>query len=206
MTYSDFTLDALRHSFQLAIQQLPLFPHVNPVEVPAWLQEALQKGIPFALTREKARSEFIIAPILLTSRDLFSHPLSIHSGRRLDSAPERDLSGECDFIVTLAPPLPVIQTPIITLVEAKKNDIEASLGPCAAQTLGALLFNQKENTSIDTVYGCTTTGAVWQFLKLDQNTLYLDERRYYIDNVGLILGVLLKIYTHYQPLTDTGGL
>jgi hypothetical protein len=43
-----------------------------------------------------------------------------------------------------------------------------------------------------------TTGETWQFLKLEDNTLYVDSGRYYIDRVDRILGVLQAIIACYQ--------
>ena len=148
--------------------------------VPDWLHVTLEKGLPIALGSEKARSEFIIAPILLTVRDENQNRIAIYSGQRLDSDPSVGLVGECDFILTNAPALPIIQAPIISIVEAKKNDIESGLGQCAAQMVGAQRVNQREGTGIDTVYGCVTTGETWQFLRLAATTLTIDSERYYI--------------------------
>lgn len=41
-----------------------------------------------------------------------------------------------------------------------------------------------------TDYGCVTTGEDWQFLKLEQNIITFDNKRYYINEVEKILGVL----------------
>ena len=198
MPYTDFTLDTLRVSFGLTIQQEPMFPHVTPVAVPPWLHETLAKGMPMALGSEKARSEFIIAPILLTLRDLNQNRIAIYSGQRLEGDPNVGLVGECDFLITSTQPLPIIQAPIISVVEAKKNDIESGLGQCAAQMLGAQRFNQRDRTSsITTIYGCVTTGEVWQILKLTETTLVLDTERYYINTMEVILGVFQEIIRFY---------
>ena len=141
--YSDFTLDTVRKAFGLTLKRAPLFAAVDPVDVPQWLTALLEKGRPLAFGSEKARSEFILVPILLASRELHHDSFSIYSGERLDSDPSRGLNGECDFILTNTPPLPVIQAPIVVIVEAKKNDIEAGLGQCVAPMVGAQLFNQK---------------------------------------------------------------
>lgn len=197
MAYTDFDLDKLRHQFNILIQATHLFPTVTSHDVPLWLQQTLEKGMPSALLSEKARSEFIIVPILLTVRDLVHGQISIYSGQRLDGDSSSGLTGECDFILTTTPPLPIIQAPIISIVEAKKNDIEAGYGQCAAQMLGAQRFNQRDNTGIDTIYGCITTGEAWQFLKLETTTLIIDTKRYYITQLGTILSVFLSIITPY---------
>ncbi|OUL34638.1 hypothetical protein BV372_13475 [Nostoc sp. T09] len=58
---------------------------------------------------EKARSEFIVVPILLVCRDLSEDRLAIFSGQRLDIDSAQGLIGKCDFILALAPPLPAVR-------------------------------------------------------------------------------------------------
>lgn len=201
MAYSDFSLEQAQTAFGLTVQQLDLFPQIKPVAVPAWLTEALSKAGQLAYISEKARSEFIVAPILLTSRDLSGHQISIYSGQRLDVAPSLGLMGECDFIVAYTPPLPLLQAPIMTIVEAKKNDIESGLGQCAAQMVGAHLFNQQRGSQITTIYGIVTTGETWQFLKLENTVLSMDTQRYYIIHVDVLLGILQSIIAVFHPAT-----
>jgi len=199
MAFTDFTLDTLRISFGISIRQEPLFANIQPIPIPSWLRETLDKGMPLALGSEKARSEFIVAPILLALRDLNSNQITIYSGQRLEGDPAVGLVGECDFLVTPSPPLPIIQAPIISLVEAKKNDIESGLGQCAAQMLGAQRFNLRDHTGIETIYGCVTTGEVWQLLKLDDLVLVIDTERYYINELEVILGVLQAMVHQFLP-------
>ena len=189
MSYTDFSLETAEKTLGIESQPVELFPGLAPLAVPAWLHDALAGGLALALVSEKARSEFIVAPILLTSRELSHNAFSIYSGQRLDVQPERGLMGECDFILAAAPPVPVLRAPIVTIVEAKKNDIEAGLGQCAAQMVAARLFNEREGHPFPLVFGCVTTGESWQFLRLDGSILGIDRTRYYIDNVGLILAV-----------------
>lgn len=197
MTYSDFTLEAAKSKLGLKIKQQQLFSQVEPLPVPPWLQEALEKGVPLGLSSEKARSEFVVVPVLLTGRDVTNQGYYIYSGQRLDVAPELGLTGECDFILAHTAPSPLLQAPIITLVEAKKNDIEIGLGQCIAQMAGAKLFNEKEGTPLEQVYGCVTTGEAWQFLKLAGDTVIIDRARYYLDNVGSILAIFKLITDLY---------
>jgi hypothetical protein len=152
MAYTDFDLDRLRHQFNITIQSAQLFSSPAPREVPVWLQQTLDKGMPSALLSEQARSEFMIAPLLLAVRDLLHERITIYSGQCLDGDASTGLVGECDFILTTTPPLPIIQAPIISIVEAKKNDTEGGYGQCAAQMLGAQRFNQRDNTGISAMY------------------------------------------------------
>ncbi len=193
MTYSDFDLSKIRKSFEVEIVAETLFENTESVALTDWLKEAMDKGLQLALLSEKARSELIVMPILLTSRELNHNTFTIYSGQRLDIDPAQGLVGECDFILTKSPPLPMLQSPIVMLVEAKKNDIEKGLGQCMAQMLGARLFNEQEGNNINIIYGCVTTGEVWQFLKLENSVLSIDSRRYYIDHIDKILGIFQDI-------------
>jgi hypothetical protein len=193
MAYSDFTLESVAASLGVTTEPATLFPDLSPVPVPAWLADTLAKNTPLTLISEKARSEFIVVPILRACRELSNNRLAIFSGQRLDVDPERGLAGECDFLLALAPPLPPLRAPLVSVVEAKKNDIEAGLGQCVAQMVAAALFNRSAGRHDLRVFGCVTTGEVWQFLQLREPAALVDERRYYLDNVGLILAAVQAI-------------
>lgn len=194
MPYTDFTLELAEARFGLIAQPGDLFPALAPLAVPAWLSELLERGHQIAaLVSEKARSEFLVVPVLLTVRELTEAPVAVYSGQRLDVDPERGLTGECDYIVALTPPLPRLRAPLVTVLEAKKGDIEAGLGQCVAQMVGARLFNERAGEPPRPVYGCVTTGEVWQFLCLDELTVVVDRNRAFIDNVGSILAILRAV-------------
>ncbi len=137
MAYTDFTLDSVE--MELGITQRPgaLFSHLPEIDSPSWLAPQLARGMRLALVSEKARSEFIVAPILLAVCELTGDQVSILSGTRLDVDPLRRLSGECDFLLSLAEPLPRLRSPLLAVLEAKRNDIEVGLGQCAAQLVAA---------------------------------------------------------------------
>lgn len=195
LSYSAFSLDMVLRKFALHLSLHPLFPEMIPVPPSEFLQQSLYRAADLSLLSEKARSEFIVAPILLELRELLHHDISIYSGVRLDVAPDEGLQGICDFIITHTPPFPTIQSPIIVLVEAKKNAIEEGLGQCAAEMIAAQRLNQEDrNPPISTsVYGCVTTGELWQFLHLDDKELCIEPAKIYIEHIDKILGTLLKI-------------
>jgi hypothetical protein len=82
----------------------------------------------------------------------------------------------------------------MTVVEAKKNDVEVGLGQCIAQMIAARKFNDAAGRATAPVYGCVTTGETWQFLRLAERTALLNRDRYYLDNVSGILGIFQAIY------------
>ena len=84
----------------------------------------------------------------------------------------------------------MITAPVITIVEAKKENITGSLGQSIAEMIAAQLFNQELENPPQKIYGAVTTGSIWQFLQLENQTIYIDLREYYLNNVNKILGIL----------------
>lgn len=197
MAYKEFTLASVEQKLGITVSRSTLFSQLQPVSPPDWLLDTLVKGRPLAFVSEKSRSEFIVAPILLALREITGDRVSIYSGERMDVDVAQGLNGECDFILTLTPPLPLMKSPVLTMVEAKKNYIEEGLGQCIAQMVGARLFNQLGGNQTATVFGCVTTGEDWQFLKLQDTNVELDMDRYYIDNVGKILAAFKATIDHF---------
>ncbi|TGN99763.1 hypothetical protein PN36_33635 [Candidatus Thiomargarita nelsonii] len=194
MSYSKFTLTSVEKNFQLQETMQNLFPTVKPLEMSEWLQQTLEKGSYLALKSEKARSEMIIAPILLEM--INDRAISIFSGENLDIDPENGLNGECDFIISKVQQAYTIQAPILAIV--KQNIVENNMGQCAAQMVAAGLFNQSENQPLETIFGCVTNGEIWQFLKLENQTIFIDNKKYFLDNLEQILGVLQAIIDFYK--------
>jgi hypothetical protein len=97
MSYANFSLEMVESTFGLLSRPGDLFPGLEPVPVAEWLQDYLSRGRQVAaLISEKARSEYLVAPILMAARDLTKSDLAIFSGQRLDVDPARGLLGECD--------------------------------------------------------------------------------------------------------------
>jgi hypothetical protein len=143
MTYLDFTLDHLQREFGIRVHDRPLFEPLGDLAPSAQLQNHLQAISGLAIVSEKARSEFIVAPILFECRERMQRRINIFSGTRLDADPERGLKGECDFIVARSESRYVFQAPIMVILEAKKHDMDDGLAQCAAQLLGAWCYNEQ---------------------------------------------------------------
>ena len=194
MSFAEFTLESVEGHFGLSIQPADLFPNVRAIQVPDWLPSTLARGTHLALISEKARSEFIVAPILLAARELSGDQFAIYSGQRLDVDQDQGLVGECDFILALGPSVPPLHAPVMTVVEAKKNDIEVGLGQCIAQMVAARRFNETAGRIGAPMFGCVTTGEIWQFLRLVGRSVVLHRIRIFVDNVSGILSCLHSIF------------
>lgn len=99
------------------------------------------------------------------------------------------MTGPCDFFFALHPPSLLLESPIISIVEAKDEDLEWGIAQCAAQLYAAHLFNQKEDKNIPILYGCATTGIEWHFMKYEPhaNTFSIDLKP--ITELPYIIGV-----------------
>ncbi|AVH62733.1 hypothetical protein CDG77_03230 [Nostoc sp. 'Peltigera membranacea cyanobiont' 213] len=198
MSYSDFTLDRVRKTFGLTISdKIDIFASVDEVECPPLLEELLRENVPLALASntEKSRSEMIIAPILIAVRKYLNNQISLFSGIDFTVDSAQGLNGNCDFIISRSPELLILNAPVITIVEAKKENINAGLGQCVAEMLAAKLFNEREGNNIQAIYGTVTTGTNWKFLKLIGQVIEIDLSEYYINDIGKIIGILSNILT-----------
>jgi hypothetical protein len=198
VAYSDFnTLRKVELAFELTIDESQsCFSAINPIEPSPYLQQTLQEYIPIAnaINTEKARSEMIIAPVLLEIRRMFDTQVGFFSGTEFSVEPEVGLNGYCDYILTASPDRYEIRSPVITLVEAKNENIKGGLGQCIAEMVGAQRFNQlqtdSKTTLQETLYGAVTTGVAWKFLKITGHQVAIDRDDYYIKEINQILGIL----------------
>jgi hypothetical protein len=198
VAYSDFTLETAESLLGVMSRGGDLFPGLTPEIVPDWLRDNLARGMQLSLATEKARSEWIVGPILLACRELSGRTVAIFSGQRLDVDPARGLVGECDFLLSLGEPLPRLRTPIVALVEAKKHDIDLGMGQCIAQMIAAREFNERAGSKVNPIHGCVTTGEDWQFLRLEGASVIVQPNRIFIDNVGGILAMFRAIIAMSQ--------
>ncbi|MBA4064694.1 MAG: hypothetical protein C0501_13465 [Isosphaera sp.] len=199
MAYTEFTPENVGPKLGVSVRSADLFPGLAPVAAPGWLSELLGKTRGLAWVSEKSRSEFVVAPILVAVRDLVGGRVTVLSGQRLDVDPARGLTGECDFILAPDNPLAILQAPLLTLVEAKRHDVETGVGQCIAQMVGAQAFNARAGLPDRPVYGCCTNAEAWQFLRLVGPAVEVHSARLYLADVGLILAGLVAAVTHPPP-------
>jgi hypothetical protein len=196
MAYNAFTLSEVRERFGLALREADdLFAEVAPVTITPWLREAMDQFAPIALalSTEKARSEMIIAPILLEIRRKFSEDISLFSGIEFNVDSSQGLIGFCDFMFSLSSTHFSLEAPVIAIVEAKNENLKGGFGQCAAEMIASRIFNQKNSNFNGEIYGIVTTGSAWKFLVLRENTIWVDLKEYYLDQVETIVGILSKM-------------
>ncbi len=194
MVYSDFTIARVQADFQLSIdERQTLFTDVQPVQPSTLLTDFLAEYLSLAIdvNSEKARSEFVIAPVLADVRRHSNYQVSLFSGKEFNVDQSQGLAGYCDFILCLSSEQLYIQSPVMMVVEAKNENIIGGLGQCIAAMVAAQRFNQQTGSAIPEIFGAVTTGTNWRFLKLRDHTVWIDKTEYYIRDIDQILGILM---------------
>ena len=193
MVYSNWTLETAVEKFCLEKCEISgVFSEIPPVDPSPHLITALAKKVPLAasINTEKARSELIIADVLVELHERFENRISFFSGIDFNVDSENGLTGVCDFLISLSPAQLQLEAPIIIIVEAKREDLTVGLGQCAAEMLAAQRFNATKENEIPRIYGATTSGTDWRFLKLEKQNLHIDIEPYQIAQCNKILGIL----------------
>jgi hypothetical protein len=194
MSFRDFTLPKVQQDFGLTTDTTQqLFAHVAPVSLSETMRRYLADFQPLgmSLPTEKGRSELLVAPLLAEVWRRSGHRISLYSGVEFNVDDAVGLNGVCDFLLGRSPQLFFVDSPVVAVVEAKKDSIPEGLGQCAAEMVAVQRFNQKANKPQDPVYGCVTTGTQWRFLRLTGKRLEIDLDEYPIAQADRILGVLL---------------
>jgi hypothetical protein len=139
----------------------------------------------------KARSEFIIAPVLVEVRRQLKKRISVFSGVEFNVDIEQGLRGTCDFLLSLSPLQLTIQAPVVSVVEAKNENMKAGIAQCTAEMLAAQKFNATKGHALPAVYGAVTTGILWRFLRLQGTNVAVDSAEYSIEKIEQIVGILV---------------
>jgi hypothetical protein len=196
MAYSDFTLKKVKADFSLqTVETRSLFEDIEEAGISAYLRQTLERNVPLALAinTEKARSELIIINILLEVKEQLGNRVSLFSGIDFTVDKDKGLNGFCDYIVSASPEQLYLDAPVLTVVEAKNENIVSGIGQCIAEMYAARLFNERENRPVCCIHGAITTGDEWKFVKLSTDTVHIDRVSYYLSDIGKIIAILTGI-------------
>ncbi len=194
MSYSQFTIDKVKQDFGLkTIERVRFLPNSVEIIPDSQRLQNILEDLPWAIAvdTEKARSEVIINPVLLEVRRIFNQQISVFSGEEFNVDASIGLNGVCDFLISRSPEQLTIEAPAILIVEAKKSDLKSGIGQCISEMVAAQIFNQAKEKSINTIYGCITSGTQWRFLKLEAQTVTIDLTDYPLPPVEQIVSFLM---------------
>ncbi len=142
--FSDFSYPDVVTDFDLILVEGAIFPtEPAPVTLEPGFAARIASSATLvqAISNEKARSEFIIAPVLLELRRIATKPFGLFSGVELKADAKAGLTGICDFLLTRTALQTVVRTPLPAIVEAKNDSLRTGLGQCIAEMLAARMVN-----------------------------------------------------------------
>ena len=203
MAYSSFkNLKKVVEKFGIKTEPGRLFPisAIKLIEPSEWLKVSMEKAESLGFYSEKERSERLVHPILAELVGINENQITLYSGQELHV--NKDLTGECDYMLTIGRKvIDYISSPIFSIVEAKRQDMEHGTAQCAAQLIGAIQYNKNDGIELPYLYGATTDGQKWRFLRLKDNVVTVHDTYYTLDNLPLLLGVLSFLVNDCKKFT-----
>lgn len=193
MAYESFTLNSLKEQFGITFPQtFGAYDTIAPIQPTNVLTQVLKRHISLVVgrTSEKARSEFLVAPILTEVREILQEQIMVFSGIKFDVDRKAGLFGYCDYLLTKDPMVDELNAPVVVVGEAKKEDISAGLPQCVAEMIAAQRFNENRGKPLSPIYGTVTDGTRWRFLQLTDAVVQIDIKEYTLSELPQILGIL----------------
>ncbi len=140
---------------------------------------------------EAARCEAIIFPILKEVYKPYAKDYALWIKKAI--AYDEILNGTPDYLIATRSELglPVVGTPLIILVEAKKNDFDMGWGQCIAELLAAQKINDDPDTPI---YGIVSDGTTWEFGLLDGDTFTRNRINVSMHNLPQLFGAIDTVF------------
>ena len=203
MAFSDFkTLTEVQKRFEIRDSASDFVSGDNLLNP----SEQFLQGLAFArqhlnvFRSEAARCEAIIYPILLESYKAYAERYMLWIREPL--AYDGILSGTPDYFVATRSELGknVVGTPVVMVVEAKKNDFEIGWGQCLAAMIAAQKINTQEinRNAMFPVYGIVTDGVMWQFGKLAGDTFMENITPFSLGDVPRLFGAIDAVFKAVQ--------
>ncbi len=189
MSFSQFKhISEVQKAYRIRYTEKAFISAIN-ITVPSVLVEEFKfnKENIDIFSSEAARSELIISPLLRSIYKNHSQNYSFWIQKTI--AFDKVLFGTPDYIFSKKSALgkTVLETPIVMVVEAKKNDFEQGWGQCLAELVAAQKINQDDKRA---VYGIVTDGNLWQFGYLNADLFTKNETNYTIDHIEALYGAL----------------
>ena len=194
MAFSDFkTISEVLERFRIVYTENDFF-EVGAPQSPSehFLQDfAFCREHIDVFASEAARCEAIIFPILKEIYKGYADTYALWIQKPI--VHDEMLSGTPDYLISTKSELgrPVVGTPLIILVEAKKNDFEQGWGQCLAELVAAQKINDDPEFP---VYGIVSDGTWWQFGRLVADAFTQNRTSFGVDNLPLLFGAVDAVF------------
>ena len=197
MAFSDFkTISEVQEKFRIKYASNDFFGVEAKSPSEQFLQELeFSRQYIDVFASEGSRCEVVIFPILREIYKDYAENYGLWVKKSITY--DETLSGTPDYLIATRSELgmTVVGTPLVVLVEAKKNDFEQGWGQCLAELVAA----QKINDDADfPVYGIVTDGKLWEFGQLLGDTFIQNRTNFTIDNLPSLFGAMNSVFKAIQ--------
>ena len=196
-SYSKFDYSDIE-ALDIKLRKKQLFSEIIPIEPSDLLKQVLAINLKRPMATEKAKSELIIVPILNELITLNFDHFTFFSGYNFDIDKAKGLKGHCDFLLSMEVNSPIIEAPVISIIEPKNADFTLGIPQCIAQMYAAKIFNERKNSAVKTIYGIVTIGDSWNFLCLEDKTAWIDTTFFFLNDLPRLLGAFQKVIDFYD--------
>lgn len=155
-------------TFDIKVDKETPFVQTKTIEIPTLLFTMIEKKLRDKINyvSEYAICETMIRPILDVIVEDYALKIWSHVAYHVDK--EKGLIGEPDYLVALRNKYGGMETPVLCVIEAKKDNFDEGW----AQALAEMVASSTRGAT--SCYGIVTTGAFWQFGKLESGVFIID--------------------------------
>ncbi len=140
---------------------------------------------------EASRCEAVIFPILREVYKKYADSIALWIKEPITY--DETLNGTPDYLISTKSELgiTVVGTPLIMLVEAKKNDFEQGWGQCLSELVAAQKINDDPSFP---VYGIVIDGTLWEFGRLVNDTFTRNRTNFTLANLPILFGAVDSVF------------
>jgi hypothetical protein len=181
-------------SYTEAFKQLNLTDLIHweieatPIEPSAFFQERLKRLEQTFNLQGYEESKKLLIDAVCEEAIITSDRLRIWKGPQLEGD---TATGYVDYLV--AERKRYLDTPLLCIIEAKKDDFEQGLAQCLVEMQACLWQNRQVNHEID-ILGIVTNGEGWRFYRLTKTGEVYETPLYSVGDMDLLLGRLRYVF------------
>jgi hypothetical protein len=190
MSFKKFkTIDEVLVIFQLTLKRDSFVKEISQLKMPSSLSIELDyalNNIPYK-TSETAIRENIMYPILKEVFKIYDDTLMIWSNKTITF--DKDLGGIPDYLITKQSPLGkvVFGSPLLAVVEAKKDDFEGGWAQCLLEMYTIQKINNRPEIP---VFGIVSNGDFWEFGRLLNSQFVYHHESYTLSQRDMLFSVI----------------
>ena len=201
MAFSDFkTISDVQEKFKIKYENDDIFFVEDREPSEQFISEfEFSKKYIDVFESEGSRCEIVIFPILKEVYKDYAENYGLWVKKSINY--DDILNGTPDYLIATRSELglTVLGSPMVMLVEAKKNDFELGWGQCLAELVAAQRINDDPDFP---VYGIVTDGILWQFGRLVGDVYTRNSANYSLDNLPILFGAMNSVFKAIQDKQD----